>query len=63
MGDLLSLFPAGSTVDTDGGLLVAGCRATDLAAEFETPVLVVSEPALRARATEYVTEFAARWPD
>ena len=63
MGDLLSLFPAGSTVDTDGGLLVAGRRATDLAAEFETPVLVVSEPALRARATEYVTEFAARWPD
>ena len=63
MGDLLSLFPAGSTVDPDGGLLVAGCRATDLAAEFETPVLVVSEPALRARATEYVTEFAARWPD
>ena len=63
MGDLLSLFPPGSTVDADGGLLVAGCRATDLAAEFETPVLVVSEPALRARAREYVTEFAARWPD
>jgi len=63
MGDLLSLFPPGSTVDADGSLLVAGCRATDLAAEFETPVLVVSEPALRARAREYVTEFAARWPD
>src|SRR6476646_1317473 len=63
MGDLLSLFPPGSTIDADGGLLVAGCRATDLAAEFETPVLVVSEPALRARAREYVTEFAARWPD
>ena len=63
MGDLLSLFPPGSTIDADGGLLVAGCRATDLAAEFETPVLVVSEPALRARAREYVTEFAARWRD
>jgi diaminopimelate decarboxylase len=63
MGVLLSLFPPGSTVDADGCLLVAGCRATDLAAEFETPVLVVSEPALRARAREYVTEFAARWPD
>lgn len=63
MGDLLSLFPPGSTVDADGGLLVEGCRATDLAVEFETPVLVVSEPALRARAREYVTEFAARWPD
>lgn len=63
MGDLLSLFPAGSTVDADGGLLVAGCRATDLAAEFETPVLVVSESVLRARAREYVAEFSARWPD
>jgi diaminopimelate decarboxylase len=62
MGDLLSLFPAGSTVDGDGGLLVAGCRATDLAAEFETPVLVVSESVLRARAREYVAEFSARWP-
>jgi diaminopimelate decarboxylase len=62
MGDLLSLFPAGSTVDADGGLLVEGCRATDLAAEFETPVLVVSESVLRARAREYVAEFSARWP-
>ncbi len=26
-------------------------------------MLSVSEPALRARAREYVTEFAARWPD
>jgi len=40
MGDLLSLFPPGSTIDADGGLLVAGCRATDLAAAFATPVLV-----------------------
>jgi len=63
MGDLLSLFPPGSTVDADSSLLVVGCRATDLAVEFETPVLVVSEPALRARAREYVTEFAARWRD
>jgi diaminopimelate decarboxylase len=63
MGDLLSLFPLGSTVDADGGLLVEGCRATDLVAEFDTPVLVVSEPALRARAREYATGFAARWPN
>ena len=63
MGDLLSLFPPGSSVDADGCLLVGGCRATDLAAEFDTPVLVVSEPAVRARAREYVGEFAARWPN
>src|SRR4029450_8404620 len=61
MGDLLSLFPPGSTVDADGCLRIEGYRATDLAAQFQTPVLVVSEPAVRARAREYVTEFSARW--
>jgi diaminopimelate decarboxylase len=58
---LLSLFPPGSTLDADGMLAIGGCRAVDLATEFETPVLVVSEPALRARAREYVDELAARW--
>src|SRR3954452_23258153 len=43
-------------------LLVGGVRAGDLAAEFGTPALVVDEPALRARAREYRTELAARWP-
>src|SRR3954470_2066741 len=62
MADLLSLFPSGSAVDDNGGLVVDGCRASDLAAEFETPVLVVAETALRARAREYVAELAARWP-
>src|SRR3954470_20025551 len=59
---LLSLFPPGSAVDPDGMLAVEGCRADALAAEFKTPVLVVSEPALRARAREYADELAARWP-
>jgi diaminopimelate decarboxylase len=59
---LLELFPDGSALDADGTLRVGGCRADDLAAEFGTPVLVVSEPALRARAREYVTELRARWP-
>src|SRR3954465_10057642 len=62
MADLLSLFPSGSAVDDNGGLVVEGGRASDLAAEFETPVLVVAETALRARAREYVAELAARWP-
>src|SRR3954447_5222908 len=59
---LLSLFPPGSAVDPDGMLAVEGCRADALAAEFKTPVLVVSEPALRARAREYADGLAARWP-
>jgi diaminopimelate decarboxylase len=59
--DLLSLFPPGSAVGEDGGLVVDGCRAADMAEEFGTPVLVVSETALRARAREYRGELAARW--
>ena len=62
MSDLLELFPAGSDTDPDGMLTVGGCRADDLAAEFGTPVLVVAESALRARAREYADELARRWP-
>ncbi len=60
--DLLSLFPAGSSLADDGTLLVGGCRADDLAEEFGTPVLVVAEEALRARAREYAAELSVRWP-
>jgi diaminopimelate decarboxylase len=63
MGDLLSLFPAGSALTEDGMLTVGGCRADDLAAEHGTPVLVVAEPALRSRAREYADELARRWAD
>ena len=62
MKDLLSLFPAGSALDVDGTLVVGGCRADGLAANFGTPVLVVAEAALRARAREYVDELTTRWP-
>ena len=59
---LLELFPAGSALDDDGVLLLGGCRADALAAEFGTPVLVVDEAALRARAQEYQRELTSRWP-
>ena len=62
MDALLSLFPPGSEWDDDGMLLIGGCRADALADEFGTPVLVVSERALRSRAREYADELAARWP-
>jgi diaminopimelate decarboxylase len=61
--DLLSLFPPGSDIDTDGVLRIDGCRADSLAAEFGTPTLVVSETALRARAREYLGELRTRWPN
>jgi diaminopimelate decarboxylase len=59
---LLSLFPPGSDVDADGMLRIGGRRADALADEFGTPVMVVAEHALRARAREYASELAARWP-
>jgi diaminopimelate decarboxylase len=59
---LLSLFPPGSALDADGMLTIGGCRADALAGEFGTPALVVSEPALRARAREYADGLAARRP-
>ncbi len=62
MDTLLGLFPPGSSVDDDT-LVIDGCRADDLADEFGTPTLVVAERALRARATEYRTELATRWPN
>ena len=63
MSQLLDLFPPGSATDADGMLVIGGCRADDLAAEFGTPVLVVAEEALRERAREYVRELTARWPN
>jgi diaminopimelate decarboxylase len=62
VADLLSLFPLGSACDADGMLTLGGCRADALAEEFGTPVLVVAEDALRARAREYRSRLAERWP-
>src|SRR6187551_2145533 len=61
MNSLLSRFPPGSAKDHDGMLLIGGCRADDLAAEFATPVIVVAEAALRSRAREYADALTSRW--
>jgi diaminopimelate decarboxylase len=60
---LLGLFPPGTTQDADGMVMVAGCRLDDLAAAYDTPVMVVNEGAVRQRARDYQEELAARWPD
>jgi diaminopimelate decarboxylase len=59
---LLSLFPPGTSIDDDG-LVIGGCRATDLAGSFGTPVLIIDESALRARARCYADGLSARWPN
>ena len=59
---LLDLFPPGTTTGDDGVLVIGGCRADDLAAEFGSPVMVVAQDALRDRARAYRDSLAARWP-
>jgi len=61
--ELLGLFPPGTTQDADGMLVVGGCRLDDLAAAYDTPVMVVNEGAVRQRARDYREALAARWPD
>ena len=60
--DLLGLFPPGSRLDHDAGLVVGGCRLEDIAEEFGTPVIVVSRAALVSRARDYLSAFRSRWP-
>ena len=59
---LLGLFPPGSRLDADGALTVGGCRLDDVATQFGTPAIVVSEDALRQRARDYLAAFRSRWP-
>jgi diaminopimelate decarboxylase len=49
---VLELFPDNAAVE-DGELTVDGARASELADEFETPLLVYSEPTLRRSAQAY----------
>jgi diaminopimelate decarboxylase len=60
--ELLGLLPPGTRLDSDGTLMVGGCRLDDVAAQFGTPAIVVSEDALRQRARDYLTAFRSRWP-
>jgi diaminopimelate decarboxylase len=60
--DLLSLFPATTSVADDGSLCIGGVALTSLADEFGTPVQVVDEAALRARARDFADGLARRRP-
>jgi diaminopimelate decarboxylase len=60
---LSHIYPQGSTVNEAGRLELGGCDAVELAREFGTPVYVVDEDDLRARARAFVDGLAARHPD
>jgi diaminopimelate decarboxylase len=51
------LLPETAAVDTDGMLVIGGCRVDDLAREHGTPLFVYDETHLRARCGEAVTAF------
>ncbi|MGV0813067.1 diaminopimelate decarboxylase [Mycolicibacterium boenickei] len=60
--DLIGLFPPGARQDSDGTLMIGGCRLDEIAEQFGTPAIVVDEGALRQRATDYLAAFRSRWP-
>jgi diaminopimelate decarboxylase len=60
---LSHVYPKGSAVNAAGRLELGGCDAVELAREFGTPVYVVAEDDLRARARAFVDGLAARHPD
>ncbi len=60
---LLELFPAGTVLNSSDELVVGGCTASDLAAAFGTPALIVDELALRSRIRQYADGLAERWPN
>jgi len=59
IASLSPVFPLGSRINSRGRLEVGGCDTIELAAEFGTPVYVVAEDDLRARARAYVEAFRA----
>jgi diaminopimelate decarboxylase len=59
---LLALFPDTTCLAEDGSLEVGGCRLSDVALEFGTPVYVVDEDALRFQARRYRQGLESRRP-
>jgi diaminopimelate decarboxylase len=57
------VYPAGTRVNARGRLEIAGCDAVELVEEFGSPVYVVAEDDLRARARAFIAAVAARHRD
>ncbi|MBI4186985.1 MAG: diaminopimelate decarboxylase [Chloroflexi bacterium] len=59
----LSLFPQTAEVNTQGHIMIGGCDAVELAAQFGTPLYIFDEVSLRSRCAEFRTEFGRRYPE
>ena len=62
-GQIISLFPSGTSLDEKKELLIGGCAASELASTFGTPALIIDEAALRDRARRYQDGLRSRWPN
>jgi diaminopimelate decarboxylase len=60
---LSSAYPLGSRLTDERRLELGGCDALDLAREFGTPLIVVSEDDIRARVRAFKQAFASRTAD
>src|ERR1700735_2168269 len=60
---LSPVYPMGSRVNEGGRLEIGGCDSVDLAREFGTPLYVVAEDDMRARARSFLEAVAARHAD
>jgi diaminopimelate decarboxylase len=54
------VYPAGSRVNEQGHLEIAGCDVIELVEEFGTPAYIYAEDDMRARAREYLRAFEQR---
>jgi len=63
MESRLKLFPAASAVNDSGHLVIGGCDAVELAAEFGTPLYLFDELSLRSKCAEFKREFSQRYAD
>jgi diaminopimelate decarboxylase len=62
-GQIISLFPSGTSLNENKELLIGGCPASDLVAAFGTPAVIIDEAALRNRAQRYHNGLRSRWPN
>ncbi len=57
-----SLFPLGTSINTNGHLSIAGCDVSELVEQFGTPLYVYDEDTIRHMAREFLQTFRERYP-
>ena len=62
-GQIISLFPSGTSLNESNELLIGGCSASELVSTFGTPAVLIDEAALRDRARRYLDGLRSRWPN